>query len=229
MDIFEPGKNTSVLILGKRGAGKTFTLESILLSSLGYFVRVVFFMCTDDPRDYNVIRHLNSEYLSIEFKKMTDVNLKEFREQTMEIVKKYPSLNGKICCVLDDPLGSYFDTKKTQTELQELLFNGRHYVNLLLSSQSILRLKTDIRANFDHIFIKYFKSNRTLKTIYYSFIDEDRVKDFITKMKEVWQDYRFATLWIDADDNVNTLAINKTLKKTQNGRKLQCEISEFSY
>jgi len=227
LQIFIPNKNRSSIIFGKRGSGKTILIESLILSHISLFSRIVFLMCTDDPDDYKLLRHRNDEKCSISFLKMDAEKLCELRQETQHFIKNYPEFNGRLLLVLDDPLGSNFDTKQLQAQIAEILYNGRHYINFIMSSQSVTRISSDLRSNFDNVFVKYFKSTQSLKNIYRTFIDGDESKLFIKKCKEMWKNNKYSSLFIDHDDELYIINHDLPIEGKKKTMKISFIMSKF--
>lgn len=161
-------KNPSILMIAKRGSGKSWITKAILQKYCDIPVGLVISPTErDDPffSDFFPDTYIFYKYESKIIKKLLirqKIMLKKMREKKRE--GKYIDPRGII--VMDDCLADKGSWAKDPL-LYDLLFNGRHrQITYILTMQYVLGIKPELRSNFDYIFLLAEDYISVLKRIY---------------------------------------------------------------
>lgn len=145
-DIKNIDKSMNVTIIGKRQAGKSTLIKDIMYNNRTIPAVVVISPCEEFSNFYsefvsetNIHTSYDSEILANVFK----------RQQNMMHHKK--ESDGRVIVVMDDCMSSNF---LNDSNLSELLLNGRHYNTLsILTLQFPVGVSPEKRCNMDYIFL----------------------------------------------------------------------------
>ena len=150
-------KNPSILMIGKRGNGKSWICRS-LIKYLSYIPCGIVIAPTEklaeEPfyEDFVPDAYIYYNFTSEIIEKLL------FRQDAMIEKSKEKKKVGKIIdartfILMDDCLSQKKVWSGDQT-VHELLFNGRHYqITYILTSQTTMGPSAEIRNNFDYVFI----------------------------------------------------------------------------
>lgn len=160
--------NPSIVMIAKRGSGKSFVCRAIL----NHFkdIPVGMIIAPTDRMNCFYGNFFPDTYIHYEYK--SEIIEKLLKRQTDIIEKKKKknkigkTIDSRAFIVMDDCLSKRGAWIRDQPIL-ELLFNGRHYeIMYILTMQYPLGITPELRGNFDYIFLlaEDFVSN--LKRIY---------------------------------------------------------------
>lgn len=145
--------NSSNLIIGSRGSGKSWLVRDLLqkLHTTKIFDEISVVSPTDRMTDF-YSGFLPKENVYFEFNVSLIAKILE---------KQSKNKKNKVAIVLDDCLSSSDWWSKDKT-INELFFNSRYYnITLFVTMQFPFGLKPEIRCNFDYVFL--FKDVATSK------------------------------------------------------------------
>jgi len=153
-DISSIDFDSTIMLLAKRRGGKSFMIRDIMYHHR-HIPKGIVISGTEkcSPFFRNFIPDL---YISYEYNSKILEDL--FRNQT-SIINRDGERNASnnVFVILDDIM-SDSSSWKSDRQIRELYFNGRHYNCLnLLSSQDIMGLPPALRGNIDYVFI--FRNN----------------------------------------------------------------------
>lgn len=145
----------SIVMVAKRGSGKSWVARSIL----DHFsdIPVGLIIAPTDRMNCFYGHYFPPVFIHYEYKtkKIEDLLM---RQKAIIKKKKDKALSGKYIddrafIIMDDCLGQK-DSWVRDQPIQELLFNGRHYrVMYILTMQTPLGITPDLRNNFDYIIL----------------------------------------------------------------------------
>ena len=151
--------NPSILIIAKRGSGKSFIIRELMHHYRNIPGGMVV-APTDRLNEF--YRHFFPD-LYIHYNLNDTVLKKLLARQTMMIEKAKKSsdkINPSAVLIMDDCLSSKKAWDKNE-HIQEVLMNGRHYgLTYVVTMQTPLGITPDLRLNFDYIFL--LKENSTV-------------------------------------------------------------------
>jgi len=157
-------KNPSILYIGKRGCGKSWSVLNLLYK----------FSKDDNTSEFIIIaptEKQNPFYSTFDLGKKTTIEYK-YDETIFEKIlatQRYDRINTvqkNIVIVLDDCLASKGKWLKNEI-LKEILFNGRHHnITLIWTMQFPLGITPELRSNFDYIFLTSEDYISNLKRLY---------------------------------------------------------------
>ena len=161
-------KDPSIIMIAKRGSGKSWVARAILHHFRKIPVGII--IAPTDRMNSFYGKFFPNSYIFYEYK--TEIIEKILARQIM-IIKKAKEkkeigqyVNTKAFIIMDDCLGQ----KKSWANdrpVQELLFNGRHYrIMYILTMQYPLGISPDLRSNFDYIFLLAEDTISNLKRIF---------------------------------------------------------------
>jgi hypothetical protein len=163
-------ENPSILLVAKRGNGKSWICRTILRHFDKIPVGLVIAPTEKlaDPPFYS--EFVPETYIHYDFKSETIERLLYRQDIMIEKAKKYKKkdkiIDPRSFILMDDCLSKKKAWAKDETVL-ELLYNGRHYkIMYILTMQSILGIGPDLRTNFDYIFLLADDFYSNLKKIY---------------------------------------------------------------
>ena len=156
-----------IVLLGKRGTGKSILIKDILYhnqdlkvgtvmsgteSGNGFFSKVLPKCMIHNEYKQDILRGL------VEHQKAV---LKEIKKQKQVYGRPLPDYDGRVFCILDDCL---YDTNWTRDKLIRMLFmNGRHWkVMLIIAMQYPMGIPPVLRTNIDYTFILR-ESNKSIR------------------------------------------------------------------
>jgi len=205
---FKPTESTGpvIMLIGKRGTGKTFLVKDLLYYHQDVPIGVVISGTEEGNGFYGKIvpkLFIHNEYSSaiIEniLKRQRSV-LKQIKKE-VETFKK-SSIDPRTFVILDDCL---YDNSWSRDKLMRLLFlNGRHWkIMLIITMQYPLGVPPTLRTNIDYVFIlrEPYISNR--KRIYENYAGMFPTYD------------SFSQILDQCTENYECLVINNTTKSNK--------------
>jgi hypothetical protein len=160
--------NPSILMIAKRGSGKSWISKSILKSMADIPVGLIISPTEkDNPffSDFFPDSYIFYKYESKILRKLLirqKIILKKARAK--ETLGKY--IDPRAILVMDDCLASKAIWAK-DPYVSELLFNGRHrQITYILTMQYPLGISPELRTNFDYVFLLAEDITSNLKRIY---------------------------------------------------------------
>ena len=205
---FKPTESTGpvIMLIGKRGTGKTFLVKDLLYYHQDVPIGVVISGTEEGNGFYGKIvpkLFIHNEYSSaiIEniLKRQRSV-LKQIKKE-VETFKK-SSIDPRTFVILDDCL---YDNSWSRDKLMRLLFlNGRHWkIMLIITMQYPLGVPPTLRTNIDYVFIlrETYISNR--KRIYENYAGMFPTYD------------SFSQILDQCTENFECLVINNTTKSNK--------------
>jgi hypothetical protein len=161
-------QNPSILMIAKRGSGKSWVTKAILYKFHEIPVGIIISPTEKDNPFFSDF--FPDSY--IYYKYETSIIRKVLVRQKMIIKKaREKSDNGKFVdsraiVVMDDCLADKSSWAKCNY-LTDLLFNGRHRrITYILTMQYALGIKPELRANFDYVFLLAEDYVSTMKKLY---------------------------------------------------------------
>lgn len=147
--------NPSIIMIAKRGSGKSWVARAIL----DHFnkVPVGLIIAPTDRMNPFYSTYFPSTYIHYKWDSqiLEGVLSRQIKiiEKASEKLKKGKYIDARAFIIMDDCLGRGKDWKKSEA-IQELLFNGRHYqLMYILTLQTPLGIGPDLRSNFDYVFL----------------------------------------------------------------------------
>ena len=140
------GDGSTIVVIGKRGTGKSFLIKSLLYNKSAYIpVGIVFSGTEESNHFYTNFVPKEFVYTTLNTEALTDYTKRQ--KKTWEHMKNPWSL-----CLIDDCMD---DPKHFKTPLfQDIFKNGRHWKTMfILSLQYCLDISPNIRTNIDGVFI----------------------------------------------------------------------------
>ncbi len=167
-------KNPSILMLGKRGNGKSWICRSILkyLSDIPCGIVIApTERLTEEPfyEQFVPNTYIFYEFESEIIEKLLVRQDKMIDKAREKLKNENKIIDARTFILMDDCLSSKHEWSKSPA-IYELLFNGRHYqISYILTSQTTMGPSSEIRNNFDYVFILANDSFNDLKKIYLYF------------------------------------------------------------
>jgi hypothetical protein len=159
-----------MLLIGSRGSGKSYQLTQMLTDKrmLGnQFDQIIII----SPTMSFDVSWLES---SIDFESSNIICYDEFTQEIVdELIDSQKAILNEtgvescpeILLILDDCI-SNDDTRKKDSGLRDLSYNGRHLkISLIMTSQKITSVITDIRSQYDSMLIFPMSSKRELQNL----------------------------------------------------------------
>lgn len=160
--------NPSILMIAKRGSGKSWITKAIIYRFSDIPAGIVISPTEkDNPffSDFFPDTFIYYKYDSNVLKKLL------FRQKLILSKSREKEENGKkidprVIVVMDDCLASKGTWAKDEP-ISELLFNGRHrQITYILTMQYALGISPELRSNFDYVFLMAEDITSNLKRIY---------------------------------------------------------------
>lgn len=153
---------SSILIIGKRGSGKSSLIRNIL-KKMAYNKAIVFSPSSNELVPYSIKR--NIEYYDQYDAKVIESAIEQshiLARTSSQILRNKPPNRVFVFDNLPEQLnGSFFRNK----EINKLILNGRHYGASCIITNVNIQIPPIIRQNMDYVFILR-NENRTIKRIY---------------------------------------------------------------
>jgi len=150
-------KNSSIVMIAKRGSGKSWVCRSILkhLHRIGIPGGVI--IAPTDKMTNFYGKFFPELYIHYEYKNEILENVfyrqKEIINKQKKKMKKRRKVDPRSFVVMDDCLGSKTTWQKEKPIL-EMFFNGRHFkITFILTMQFPLGIPPELRSNFDYVFL----------------------------------------------------------------------------
>ena len=184
------------LIFGNSGSGKSILIQHIIMKNLPILDYVFILTSTNDLADYQHLRK-NKKILFLDFNE-------ENINKTMLILKSGKLKNG--VCVMDDMIVAKSKRSRIQDCIDNLLYNSRHFCNVILSTQNLIFFDPWQRNNFSTVILKYCKYHG-IDQFYRNYIQENNRRDWIENLRKEWQANKYMSVLIDSDDKLYKFAI----------------------
>ena len=161
--------NPAILMIGKRGNGKSWICRSLIKYLRDIPCGIAIAPTEKVAEDPFYEEFIPNSYIYYDFKPeifekvlyRQDAMLEKVREKK----KQGKVIDPRIFILMDDCLSQKNVWKNEQT-VHELLFNGRHYkITYILTSQTTMGPPSEIRNNFDYIFILACDNHIEMKKI----------------------------------------------------------------
>lgn len=161
-------KNASIVMIAKRGSGKSWCVRAILQHfrdiPVGTIIaptdRMTNFYGTFYPESF-IYYDFNTEILAKVFARQEKII-----EKNKELFKYKKKIDTRAILVMDDCLAQKSQWTKDD-RIKELLMNGRHYkLMYILTMQFPLGISPELRSQFDYIFLLKEEVMTNLKRIY---------------------------------------------------------------
>jgi hypothetical protein len=148
-------ENPSILMIGKRGSGKSYVTRAILEHFHNIPVGII--IAPTDKMNCFFGNFFPDLFIYYKFSSEILENLLKRQEKMIEKEKEKhkngKKIDAKSFIVMDDCMSDNKNWMKEQT-IYELLFNGRHYkIMYILTLQFSLGITPAMRSNFDYIFL----------------------------------------------------------------------------
>lgn len=148
-------ENPSILMIGKRGNGKSYVTRALLNHFCKIPVGIV--IAPTDKMSCFYGNFFSDTFIHYKYTSEIIENLLSRQEKMIEKEKqkilKGKKIDSKAFIVMDDCLSSK-GTWMKDGPIQELLFNGRHFkIMYILTLQYALGISPELRSNFDYIFL----------------------------------------------------------------------------
>ena len=155
MRSFKRNKNPAIVIIAKRGSGKSFICRDILNYLRDIPVGIIISRTEDEDPFYSTF--FPDSYIYSEFKHEIIERLIYRQSEMKEKKKRYKKLGKKIdtraFIIMDDCLADKKDWAN-DPNMKRLLYNGRHLdITYILTMQYPLGITPDLRTNFDYVFL----------------------------------------------------------------------------
>lgn len=149
--------NPAIVIITKRGGGKTWVCRSLLNRFRDIPVGIIISHTEKtDPFFQNFFpdAFIYNVYKPAIFQKIIARQV-AIREKAAQKAKQGKKLDTRILLLMDDCLSNSKDWSKDEA-LKEILFNGRHLdITYILTMQAPLGIIPELRTNFDYVFLLY--------------------------------------------------------------------------
>lgn len=161
-------KDPSIIMIAKRGSGKSWIARAILHEFRDIPVGIIISPTEDKSPFFS--EFFPDSYIYYEYKSDTIKKLlfrqNKIIEKSSEKRQKGKYVDPRAIIVMDDCLASDRSWAK-DPQLKELLYNGRHSrVTYLLTMQFVLGIDPKLRGNFDYIFLLAENFTSAKKKIY---------------------------------------------------------------
>jgi hypothetical protein len=163
-------KNPSILMMGKRGNGKSWICRSLLryLSKIPCGIVIAPTEKVAEEPFYE--EFVPNSYIYYEFSPKIIEKLLDRQGAMIEKMKSGKNAGKKIdprTFILMDDCLSQKKSWINDTTTHELLFNGRHYqITYILTSQTTMGVSSELRNNFDYVFILASDNHADMKKIH---------------------------------------------------------------
>ena len=140
------GNSSQTLIIGKRGAGKSWLIRDLIRTNNSESD-----MCVFSPAEKHTpfyFKNFPNATIKLEY---SPGDIRELLDEQTECLHRGSPRN--LCLVLDDCLSSRGNWLKDES-FYDLLMNGRHYnIALYITMQVPMGMTPEIRARFDTVFL----------------------------------------------------------------------------
>jgi hypothetical protein len=150
-------KNPAIIIITKRGGGKTWVCRSLLEHFRDIPVGIIISHTEKtDPFFSNFFppAFIYDEYKPQIFQRIL-ARQSAIQEKSHMKNKFGKKIDTRLLLLMDDCLSNSKEWSKDES-LKEILFNGRHYdITYILAMQSPMAITPELRENFDYAFLLY--------------------------------------------------------------------------
>jgi len=156
-DVSKMVPNPSVVMIAKRGSGKSWVVRSILNYLKDRIPCGVIISQTEDLNsfysDFFPSLYIYSRYSGDIFKNVLERQKLIKIKNERRIKKGKKPVDPNVFIIMDDCLASN-GTWMKDNYVREVLFNGRHYnITYILTMQFSLGIVPELRGNFDYVFL----------------------------------------------------------------------------
>lgn len=147
----------SIVIITKRGGGKTWVCRSLLNEFRDIPVGIIISHTEkSDPffQKFFPDSFIYNEYKPVIFRKII-ARQQRIKEKNQRLAKEGKKIDTRLFLLMDDCLSSNKEWTK-DTALREILLDGRHLdITYILTMQTPLGVPPEMRDNFDYVFLLY--------------------------------------------------------------------------
>ena len=162
-------KHPSILIITKRGGGKTWLCRTLLNHFRDYPVGIIISHTErTDPffQDFFPDSFIYNKYDPEIFKKIIFRQREIKKQSNARVARGLRPKDTRLFLLMDDCLSNSKEWSKDEC-LKEILFNGRHLdITYILTMQQPMAIAPDLRSNFDFIFLLSAESITDEKKLY---------------------------------------------------------------
>lgn len=151
------GQDPAIVIIAKRGSGKTWVCRSLLDHFRDIPAGIIISRTeSKDPffSSFFPETFIYDDYNPIIFHKILERQVKimgKAKQKALEGKK----IDTRFLLLMDDCLANCKEWSKDEN-LKEILFDGRHYhITYVLTMQQPMAIAPDLRSNFDYVFLMY--------------------------------------------------------------------------
>jgi hypothetical protein len=160
--------NPAILIITKRGGGKTWLCRTLLNHFRSIPVGIIISHTEKtDPffQKFFPDAFIYNEYKQSIFKKIIQ-RQNAIKEKAKKKKEEGKIIDTRLFLLMDDCL-STSETWKHDESLKEILFDGRHYdITYILTMQQPMAILPALRTNFDYVFLLYCDNFNELRKCY---------------------------------------------------------------
>lgn len=161
-------KNPAIVIIAKRGSGKTWVCRSLLSYFRNYPVGVI--ISRTERTDPFFSRFFPDAFIHNKYTPQLFQNIvarqHAIREKAKQKLQEGKRIDTRLFLLMDDCLSDSKTWEKDEA-LKEILFNGRHLdITYVLTMQEPMGIVPSLRSNFDYVFFMYTDNYTELKKYY---------------------------------------------------------------
>jgi hypothetical protein len=156
-DLKQLCSNPAILIIAKRGSGKTWVCRSLLEHLRTIPVGVIISKSENTDPFFSEFFPSSFIYDGYEPKIFSKIlaRQKAIREKAEAKRKEGKKIDTRLFLLMDDCLSDSKTWTKDEN-LKDILFNGRHYdITYILTMQYPIGITPELRTNFDYVFLLY--------------------------------------------------------------------------
>lgn len=164
-------KEATILTVAKRGSGKTV----LCVDLLGHYRNIPAGMVISPTEKFNGMYapHFPDLFVHYEVSQKLLARLLLRQDIMIEKTKKYAkqnrTLDPRVLLLMDDCMGKAQSWNKL-VEISEIMMNGRHYqITFILTTQYGMKVPSELRTQFDYIFMLKEDNVRALENLYIGF------------------------------------------------------------